>query len=283
MAWYDFFLEEGSQSQDFRDLIGIIAFGLIFLSAFVFLIIISIKSRKDKSEINANKTVRLVYFGVMVAISILSIENIVSFYSFYEVKGNPSMLITIVGYTIVLYAFNLFLLLTVNFRKRTNKVITLLASFEVALTVLIDLIMVISVFYDLPSVVEDFSVIILGTVVIIVVIFTLVNIALEIKNTANKMAKIKLTTALVGIIGFFLDGLSNVVNLVLETTGFIPEFRTIFINYMIPIMAVIFYTMVLFGFYFSLYPPERFQMKIGVLPPTFSSMMKKQMKSEERI
>ena len=283
MAWYDFFLEQGSQSQDFTDLIRIINFGLIFLATLVFLIIVSFKSRKHESEINANKTVRFVYFGVMVAVSILSIENIVGYFTNYGVRGNPSMLITIVGYTITLYAFNLFLLLTVNFRQRTNKVITLLASFEVALMVVIDLIMVISVFYDLPSVVEDFSVIILGVVVIIVVIFTLINIALEIKNTANKMAKIKLSTALIGIIGFFLDGLANVVNLVLETTGFLPEFRVIFVDYIIPIMAVIFYAMVLFGFYYSLYPPEWLQIRTGVLPPTFSRMMKNQAKTGDRV
>ena len=280
MAWYDYFFNRGSQSQDYADLISIIGYAFIFLSAFIFLTIISIKSRKDDAEIVANKTVRLIYFGVMVAVSILSAENIMSFFTTFEVKGNPSMLITIVGYTIILYAFNLFLLLTVNFRQRTKRIITLLASFEVALIIIIDIIMVISIFYELPTVIEDFSVIILGAVIILVVIFTMINIGLEIRKTANKMTKIKLTTALIGIIGFFLDGLANVMNLVLDAAGLVPEFRSIYISFIVPSLAIVFYLMVLIGFYFSLYPPEWLQRRSGVLPPTFSSIMKEQMKTE---
>lgn len=280
MAWYDYFFNRGSQSQDYADLISIIGYAFIFLSAFIFLTIISIKSRKDDAEIVANKTVRLIYFGVMVAVSILSAENIMSFFTTFEVKGNPSMLITIVGYTIILYAFNLFLLLTVNFRQRTKRIITLLASFEVALIIIIDIIMVISIFYELPTVIEDFSVIILGAVIILVVIFTMINIGLEIRKTANKMTKIKLTTALIGIIGFFLDGLANVMNLVLDAAGLVPEFRNIYISFIVPSLAIVFYLMVLIGFYFSLYPPEWLQRRSGVLPPTFSSIMKEQMKTE---
>ena len=283
MAWYDFFLTKGSQSQDYLHYISAVLYGLIFLSAIVFWVILSRRTRKDKTEIVAYKTVSLVYIGVLVAVSILSLERFIALLTPYGVNGNPSMLITIVGYTIILYAFNLFLLLTVHFRKRTKKIITFLASFEVSLIVIIDLIVLLSVFYELPTVVEDFAVIILGAVVMMVVIFTIVNIAIEIRKTANKMTKIKLSAALVGIIGFLLDGFSNLLNIVLVNFEGLDTFRDIYITYMVPIMALFFYGMVIIGFYYSLYPPEWLQRKAGVLPPKFTDIMKTQSTTKEQV
>ena len=280
MAWYDFFLTKGSQSQDYLHYISAILYGLIFLSAIIFGVILSRRSKKDTTEIVAYKTVSLVYIGVLVAVSILSLERFIALLTPYGVNGNPSMLITIVGYTIILYAFNLFLLLTVNFRKRTKKIIILLASFEVSLIVILDLIMLVSIFYNLPTVVEDYSVIILGAIVIIVIIFTIVNIAVEIRKTANKMTKIKLSTALVGIIGFLLDGLSNLMSLVLGNIEGMAAFRDIYITYIIPIMASLFYGMLLIGFYFSMYPPVSLQRRSGILPPSFTDIMKVQGKTD---
>lgn len=283
MAWYDFFLTKESQSQDYLQYISAILYGLIFLSAIIFWVILSRRSKKDTTEIVAYKTVSLVYIGVLVAVSILSLERFIALLTPYGVNGNPSMLITIVGYTISLYAFNLFLLLTVNFRKRTKKIITFLASFEVSLVVIIDLIVLLSVFYELPTVIEDFAVIILGAVVMIVVIFTIVNIAIEIRKTANKVTKIKLSAALVGIIGFLLDGLSNLINIVLVNFEGLDAIRDIYITYMVPIMAIVFYGMVLIGFYYSLYPPEWLQRKAGVLPPRFTDIMKTQSTTKEQV
>ena len=274
MAWYDFFLTKGSQSQDYVNYLTAIIYGLIFLGTIIYWIVLSSRTKEEKTEIVAYKTVRLVYMGVLVAVSILSFESFLALLSPYKVNSITSMLITVVGYSIVLYAFNLFLLLAVNFRKRTKKIIILLASFEVSLIVILDLIMLVSIFYNLPTVVEDYSVIILGAIVIIVIIFTIVNIAVEIRKTANKMTKIKLSTALAGIIGFLLDGLSNLISLVLGNIEGMAAFRDIYITYIVPIMASLFYGMLLIGFYFSMYPPVSLQRRSGILPPSFTDIMK---------
>jgi hypothetical protein len=283
MAWYDFFLNKGSQSQEYSDYIRAIIYAVIFVSAIVFWIIITNKTRKNNSEITAHKTVKLVYVGVLIAVSILSFENFIQLLSPYSVNSIPSQLITLVGYTIVLYAFNLFLLLTVNFRQRTKKIIILLASIEVSLIVIIDVIMAICVFYELPIVIQDFSVIILGAVVILAVVFSIVNISLEIRNTANKLSKVKLSTALVGIIGFLLDGLANLGTIVMDSTGVAVAFSSVYRTYIVPVLSLFFYTMVIIGFFYSLYPPQWLQRRTGVLPPRFAEIMKTQTTSDQKV
>lgn len=278
MAWYDFFLNEGTQSQDISDYISAILYAIIFFASLIFAIILVRKSKEEKSEIVAYRTIILIYIGVMIAVSILSFENFIVLYSNLNVKGNPSMLITIIGYTVILYALNLFLLLSVKFRQNTKRIIILLASVEASLMVIIDLVMVLSVFFELPTAIEDFAVIILGAVVILAVIFSIISISNERRNTANKLTKIKLTAAMIAILGFLLDGLANLVNIVLDSTGIIPEFRSIYIGYIVPIMAIIFYSMLLFGFYYSVDPPARMQRRLGVLPPSFTEIMKDQEK-----
>jgi hypothetical protein len=280
MAWYDFFLSKGTQSQELTRYISAIAYALIFVGALIFLIVLMRKTKHDKTDIAAYKTIRLIFVGVLVAVSILSFENFIVLFTPYSVEGNPSMLITILGYTIILYALNLFLLLTVKFRKNIKRIITLLASLEVSLIVIIDLIIAVSIFYELPMIIQDFSVIILGAVVIIVVIFTIINIAIEMRKTANKLTRIKLAAVVVGIIGFLLDGLANMINLFLTAVIGTTPFRTIYITYIVPIFAIFFYGMLLIGFYFSMYPPESLQRRSGILPPSFTDIMKVQGKTD---
>jgi len=79
--------------------------------------------------------------------------------------------------------------------------------------------------------------------------------------------------AAIGTIGILLEGVANIVQVILGMVDLVPEKYN---SHVIPVLAVLFYTVFMFSYYYSLFPPMWLQRSSGVLPPSFTDLMKKQ-------
>ena len=87
------------------------------------------------------------------------------------------------------------------------------------------------------------------------------------------MVKLRLRLAALGTLGILLEGGANILNVALGTFG---VSTTKYYQIGIPLLAVLFYTVFMFSYYYSLFPPMWLQQAGGVLPPSFTDLMKKQ-------
>ena len=162
----------------------------------------------------------------------------------------------------------------INFRTQVRKVIKVFAYIEGVLLGLVALLYLLASFVDfLPVDLLDYSLIILGLLVIAVSIFTIVTLIIEARSSANKMIKLRLRMAALGIFGILIDGVQNMIFFMLGAFGINMD---PFYYYGMPSIALVVYVTAMFAFFFSLFPPLWLQQAAGVLPPSFKDLMEKQ-------
>ena len=267
--WFDVSLE-----LTYLRLVGLISYGLIVIGTIIFQIIISNRIRRTNVKSDSYLSFRLLYVAVAIIAITYTSDHLGGFLGGSVMHSNFSIFLSVFGYTIAIYALNLFLLKIINFRMAIRRIIKVLAFIQVILLILTSIVYLIASFTDvLPVELTDYSVAIFGSVVILATVFTIISMLSEARQTANKMIKLRLRLAAIGTIGILLEGLANIFQVIFGIIGISNE------NYNtlgIPTLAVLFYTVFMFSYYYSLFPPMWLQRSSGVLPPSFTELMKKQ-------
>ncbi|NHJ84222.1 MAG: hypothetical protein FK734_02095 [Asgard group archaeon] len=286
VTWTDWF-NFSNIIVNYKALIGIISFGLVIIYSIVYQIMITGKVRKSKIKTNSFLSFRMLYVAIaLITLSYFS-EHFQRFLNIKLAPGNFLTGLSIIGYTIAITALNIFILRIVNFRSQVRIIIKILAYIETIVLSLVSLLYVITSFIDigtpeLTSTISDSSIIIFGFVVLGAAIFTIITLLVEARNNANKMVKLRLQMSALGTFGILLDGLTNILHVLFGTMGIDDS---IYYLYSMPIMAaLIFYLMATLAYYYTLFPPLWLQQSLGVLPPSFIDLMKKQseLKNMER-
>ncbi|MHA1308969.1 MAG: hypothetical protein ACTSQN_16985, partial [Candidatus Heimdallarchaeota archaeon] len=185
-----------------------------------------------------------------------------------------SVFLSVIGYTFAITAFNIFMLNIINFRTGVRKTIKVFAYIEGILLGVVALLYLVASFIDhIPADILDYSLIILGLIVIAASAFTIITLLVEANSSANKMIKLRLRMAALGIFGIVIDGVLNMVYFMFGAFGFNIDN---FYHYGMPSIAVIVYIVAMIAFFYSLFPPMWLQQATGVLPPSFKDLMEKQ-------
>ncbi|MCK5045791.1 MAG: hypothetical protein KAS22_04380 [Candidatus Heimdallarchaeota archaeon] len=267
--WFDVSLE-----LTYIRLLGLISYGLIVLGTIIFQIRISNKIRKTSVRSDSYLSFRLLYVAVAVIGVTYFSDHLGGFLGGSVMHSNFSIFLSVVGYTIAIYALNLFLLKIINFRMVIRRIIKVLAFIQVILLVLTSVVYLAASFTDkVPAELTDYSVIIFGSIVVLATVFTIISMFSEAKQTANKMVKLRLRLAAIGTIGILLEGMANIIQVILGMFDLAPEKYN---SHIIPTLAVLFYAVFMFSYYYSLFPPMWLQRSSGILPPSFTDLMKKQ-------
>lgn len=267
--WFDVSLE-----LTYLRLVGLISYGVIVLGTIIFQIIISNRIRRASVKSDSYLSFRLLYVAVAIIAGTYTSDHIGGFIGGNVMHSNFSIFLSVVGYTIAIYALNLFLLKIINFRMAIRRVIKVLAFIQVILLILTSIVYLVASFTDnVPVAITDYSIIVFGSIVVLATVFTIISMFSEAKQTANKMIKLRLRLAAIGTIGILLEGVANIAQVVLGMLGIAPEHYN---SLVIPTLAVLFYTVFMFSYYYSLFPPMWLQRSSGVLPPSFTDLMKKQ-------
>ncbi|NHJ05073.1 MAG: hypothetical protein EAX90_09630 [Candidatus Heimdallarchaeota archaeon] len=257
----------------FKSLVGSISFGIIILWTIIFQVLISNKVRNSNVKSDAFRSFRLLYVAVAFVTASYFADHLGNFFSGKILHSNFSIALSVIGYTIAISALNLFLLRIINFRTSIKRFIKVLAFIEAGLLSIVSVLYLVASFIDLPEVILDNTIIIMGIIVVIAVVFTIISMIVEGNQTANKMVKLRLRMATIGTIGILLDGISNIIHIVLSSFGISDE---LFYRYTMPILSVLFYFTFMISYYYSLFPPMWLQRTTGVLPPSFIELMNKQ-------
>ena len=249
--------------------------GAFLYSIFLFIALnyqfyITYKLKVSGTKSKSVQNFRIIYFGISIALLAYALPDFISVFTDASYKVNYTYFGISVSYAVVISGLNLFLLRVINFRKRVRKIIKILAIVETVLMVALAIMIIPSMFLDQFSLMADLSVAILGLLVIATLIFTVVTLFIEAANAPNKMVKLRLTMVAIGTIGILFDGLAQILYIAF------PGLDTpTYVNFIVPSMAVLFFSMMLIGFYFSLFPPVWLQRVTNVLPPSFADLMKK--------
>ena len=261
-----------------ESLLGTISYGIILLWTIIFQGIITTKVRNSKVRSDAFLSFRLLY----VAVTFVTISYFTDFLgnllSGSILNGNFSIAISVIGYTIAITALNIFMLRIINFRTTIRKVIKILAYIEAFLLSWVSIMYLVASFVVIgtPEITEqilDTTIISFGFIVISASIFTIVTLLVEARNTANKMVKLRLQLASIGTIGILFDGLANIIHVLVSSIG-IDDHN--YYTFIMPSLALLFYFTFMISYYYSLFTPMWLQRTAGVLPPSFSELMKKQ-------
>ncbi|MCK5183703.1 MAG: hypothetical protein KAQ95_05305, partial [Candidatus Heimdallarchaeota archaeon] len=195
--WFDVSLE-----LTYIRLLGLISYGLIVLGTIIFQIRISNKIRKTSVRSDSYLSFRLLYVAVAVIGITYFSDHLGGFLGGAVMHSNFSIFLSVVGYTIAIYALNLFLLKIINFRMVIRRIIKVLAFIQVILLFLTSVVYLAASFTDkVPAELTDYSVIIFGSIVVLATVFTIISMFSEARQTANKMIKLRLRLAAIGTIG----------------------------------------------------------------------------------
>ena len=250
--------------------LGAFIYTILLIVALNFQFYITYKLKVSGTKSKSVENFRIVYVGITIALLAYTIPDLVNVLTDGLYKINYTYFGIAVSYTIVIAGLNLFILRALNFRKRVRKIIKTLAFVEGILMSALVLMIIPSMFLDQLGMMADLAIAILGSLVIISLIFTVTTLFIESANAANKMVKLRLSMVAVGTLGLLFDGLAEVLYIA------IPALDTrLYVEFIVPSLAVLFFTMMLVGFYFSLFPPVWLQRVTNVLPPSFAELMKK--------
>jgi len=229
-------------------------------------------------ELNTERLLGAIFYGSILLLSIISSFRMMyisitfitlSYFSDFLgatlgggiIHSNFSVFLSVIGYTFAITAFNIFMLNIINFRTGVRKIIKVFAYIEGIL------LGAVAALYFVASFIDEYSLIVLGLIVIAASVFTIITLLVEANSSANKMIKLRLRMAALGIFGIVIDGGLNMVYFMLGAFG---------MDYGMPSIAIIVYIVAMIGFFYSLFPPLWLQQTAGVLPPSFRDLMKKQ-------
>ena len=234
-----------------------------------------------KLKISGTKTktfrnFRIIYFGITIALVAYAVADLVSILTSSTYKINYTYFGISLAYTFVIAGLNLFLLGTINFRQKVRKIVKTLAIIEIVLMIALIGTIVPSMFLEEFDLIAELAIAVLGSIVIITLIVTVITLYVESVQTVNKMIKLRLRMAAIGTLGILFDGLANVLYIAFPGVG-----TQLYINFIVPCLAILFFSMMLIGYYFTLFPPVWLQRITDVLPPSFADLMKKQSKLKE--
>ena len=256
-----------------ESLVGVISFGTILLLTMVFQIIITSNMRNSKIKSDSFLSFRLLYVAVAFVTASYLADHLGNMLSGSVIHPNFSIFLSVFGYSIAIFALNLFLLRIINFRTNIRRIIKILAYIEMILLSLVAIVYLVACFVELPESLLDNIIIVFGLVVVTATIFTITSMLIEARQAANKMVKLRLRMAALGTFGILLDGLANIMHIVF---GAIGVDDTLYYRYIMPTSALVFYLIFMISYYYSLFPPLWLQRTTGVLPPSFTELMKKQ-------
>ena len=264
----------------------IIDFSGPFVGAFIYLILLFIalnfqfyityKLKISGSQTKSVRYFRIIYFGVTIALIAYALADNVSVLTDAPYKINYTYFGIAQAYTLVILGINLFLLKTVNFRKRVRKLVKILTIVETILMGALVLTLFPAMFIESMNLVAELAVSVLGGLTILSLIFTIVVLFVEAAQSINKMMRLRLTMAAIGTMGILFDGLANVVYIAVPSLSI-----RLYVDFIVPGMAILFFSMMLFGYYYSLFPPVWLQRVTNVLPPSFTELMKKKVVLKE--
>ncbi|MHA1211369.1 MAG: hypothetical protein ACTSSH_02805 [Candidatus Heimdallarchaeota archaeon] len=254
-------------------LIGAVSFGLVFVFSLIYQLIISGKVRNAKVKSNSFLSFRMLFVAItFINFAYLS-DHVGNLLGGNVFQGNFSTAISIIGYAIAITALNLFMLRIINFRTNVKKIIKILAYIETILLVFVGGLYLVGSFWNIPSTILDSSILIFGGTVLAASVFTIITLFVEAKSSANQMVKLRLRMAAFGTIGILLDGLANIMHIVFSSFSILDQ---VYYRIAMPLLAVVFYFISMITYYYSLFPPLWLQQTSGVLPPSFTDLMKKQ-------
>jgi len=258
---------------EYSRLVGLISYSLILVGTFIFQFSITNKIRSSKVQSDSYRSFRLLYVAVAIIAGTYASDHLGSFLGGSVMHPQFSVFLSIVGYTIAIYALNLFLLRIINFRSSMKRFIRVLTFIQVGLLIFASIVYLLASFIEMPAFFVDYTVMIFGLTVIFATIFTIISMLAEARNTANKMVKLRLRLAALGTLGILLEGAANILHIILGSMELDTEK---YYQIGIPLLAILFYAIFMFSYYFSLFPPMWLQQASGVLPPSFTDLMKKQ-------
>jgi len=270
VSWSDWFNIPTIELNTER-LLGAIFYGSILLLSIIFQFIVSSKVRNSKVKTSSFSSFRMMYISItFITLSYFS-DFLGATLGGGIIHSNFSVFLSVIGYTFAITAFNIFMLNIINFRTGVRKIIKVFAYIEGILLGAVAALYFVASFIDLiPPDLLEYSLIVLGLIVIAASVFTIITLLVEANSSANKMIKLRLRMAALGIFGIVIDGGLNMVYFMLGAFGMEIEN---FYHYGMPSIAIIVY---MIGFFYSLFPPLWLQQTAGVLPPSFRDLMKKQ-------
>jgi hypothetical protein len=265
---------------DILDLHGPILGAFIYLFllfiALNFQFYITYKLKISGTQTRAVKNFRIIYFGVTIALLAYALADNVSVFTDGVYKINYTFFGIALAYTLVILGLNSFLLKTINFRKGVRKIVKTLAIIESILMVSLVIALLPAMFIDSLNLMAELAISVIGLIMILTLVFTVATLIVESIQAVNKMIKLRLSMAAIGTLGILLDGLANVLYIAVPSLG-----TNLYVSGIVPILAILFFSMMLFGYYFSLFPPVWLQRVTNVLPPSFADLMKKRTVLEE--
>ena len=250
--------------------LGAFIYTILLIVALNFQFYITYKLKVSGTKSKSVENFRIVYVGITIALLAYAIPDLVNVLTDGVYKINYTYFGISLSYTIVIAGLNLFILRTLNFRKRFRKIIKILAYVEGILMSALVIIIIPSMFLEQLNLIADLAIAVLGSLVIISLIFTVTTLFIESANAANKMVRLRLSMVVIGTLGILFDGLAEVLFIAIPALDV-----RIYVEFIVPSLAILFFTMMLVGFYYSLFPPVWLQRITNVLPPSFTDLMKK--------
>ena len=250
---------------------GTIIYPALLFVALNFYFYITYKVKIYRTENVAIRNFRRVYLGLVIALITYTIPELV----YLKPETNYyNIAITYFGialaYTISIFGIGRFLLKAINFHTITEKITKILLSIETSVMAILTVLLFSAIFSPQMKSFADVIIAILGAIVLISLFITVIVVFFEAFSSVNKMSKLRLYLTGIGISGIFLDGLANVLHVVVDFFH-----NPLYIELIVPTMAILFFLMPLIGLYFALFPPIWLQRVTNVLPPSFHEMMKK--------
>jgi len=255
-------------------LLGAIIYGSILLTSIIYQFIITSKVRNSKMKTGSFASFRMLYLSITFILTSYTSDFIGALLGAKIFHSNFSVFLSVIGYTTAITALNIFMLNIINFRSSVRRIIKIFAYIEGILLGLVATAFLVASFVDfIPTDILDYSLIVLGLIVIAVSIFTIITLLIEARSSANKMIKLRLRMATLGIFGILIDGILNMLYFMFGAFGLDMQK---FYLYGMPSIALFVYFVAVFGFFYSLFPPMWLQQATGVLPPSFKELMDKQ-------
>lgn len=251
-------------------ILGAFIYLFLLFIALNFQFYITYKLKISGTQTKAVQNFRIIYFGVTIALLAYALADNVSVFTDGAYKINYTYFGIALAYTLVILGLNSFLLKTINFRKGVRKIVKTLAIIESILMVILVVALLPAMFIDSLNLMAELAISVIGLIMILTLVFTVATLIVESVQAVNKMIKLRLSMAAIGTLGILLDGLANVLYIAVPSLG-----TNLYVSGIVPILATLFFSMMLFGYYFSLFPPVWLQRVTNVLPPSFADLMKK--------
>jgi hypothetical protein len=275
--WQDFFLSITLNEQVplWVFLIAFIIYAIDILTAVFFVAFIRNKVRKSKMQHLSLRGI----IGLFIGVIVMALNGAIIRLSLYLTDGSSSLLylhrafIYIIGLGIAIASFHVLILSVVSLPTNMKRIIR----YSFIFTTIFSVVGVgFSIAINFGILDENLALLIfLGLTCVAMMsplLFTIL-IYIESRRNANVMSRLRLRLMTIGSLAIFLEIFGLAITFVLRY--FDVPFLGTYHHIILPILTLIWHGTFMIVFYYSIFTPTWLQRRMGILPPSFSELMKK--------